>query len=383
MKKFMYCLMALVMAFSVTGCGGEKPLETKMTSEEMAKAVTESQSGLSELKQTVSGDDDFASWISDYYEIDTGLIEDGAVYYAEGVEAGEVAVLLVGDEKDTETVQNALEQYKEGRKEVFEGYAPKQAALAENGIVAVNGRYVTLFICEDTSAAKAEFLNCFGEQAKTSSAKNEISGDDTPDSSGQVEGSPEEKEKTKNGYDSAAVLQAWESGDNSSLSERDSRILEGAKKVITQEIKENMSDYEKELAIHDWITDWSEFDYGIFGRSSNKITDGSDTPYGVLIDRSAMCQGYSSTFQLFMDMLKIECITVFGKPNSDGVQHSWNMVRLNGEWYCVDVAWDDPIGGSPGHTYFNATSEEFRGDGIHNWDDSSVPEATGTKYSYK
>ena len=381
MKKFMYCLMVLAMAFSVTGCGGEKPLETKMTPEEMAKAVTESQSGLPALKQTISGDEDFASWISDYYEIDTGLIEDGAVYYAEGVEAGEVAVLLVGDEKDTETVQNALKQYKEGRKEVFEGYAPKQAALAENGTVTVNGRYVSLFICEDTSAAKAAFLNCFGEQAKTSSRKNEISGADTSNPSGQVEDSPEEK--TKNGYDSVAVLQAWESGDSSSLSERDSRILEGAKKVITQEIKENMSDYEKELAIHDWITGWSEFDYGIFGRSSDEIEDGSDTPYGVLIDRSAMCQGYSSTFQLFMDMLKIECITVFGKPNSGGVQHSWNMVRLDGEWYCVDVAWDDPIGGSPGHTYFNATSEEFRGDGIHNWDDSSVPEAAGTKYSYK
>lgn len=48
------------------------------------------------------------------------------------------------------------------------------------------------------------------------------------------------------------------------------------------------------------------------------LTDGSDTPYGVLIDRSAMCHGYSSTFQLFMDMLDIECMTVFGFPAAMG-----------------------------------------------------------------
>ena len=142
-------------------------------------------------------------------------------------------------------------------------------------------------------------------------------------------------------------------------------------------------DYEKELAIHDWITDWSSFDYSVFGRSaSDGFTSGSDTPYGVLIDRSAMCHGYSSTFQLFMDMLGIECITVYGTPGSNGVEHSWNMVRLDGEWYCVDTAWDDPIGGSPGHTYFNVTSEYLRQGSIHRWDESSVPEASATEYAY-
>lgn len=121
----------------------------------------------------------------------------------------------------------------------------------------------------------------------------------------------------------------------------------------------------------------------VFGRSgSDEFTDGSNTPYGILIDKSAMCHGYSSTFQLFMDMLDIECMTVFGIPGSNGVEHSWNMVKLDREWYCVDCAWDDPIGGSPGHTYFNVTSDYLRSGSIHRWDESSVPEATGTTYAY-
>lgn len=95
-----------------------------------------------------------------------------------------------------------------------------------------------------------------------------------------------------------------------------------------------------------------------------------------------MCHGYSSTFQLFMDMLDIECITVYGIPGSNGVEHSWNMVKLDGEWYCVDVAWDDPIGGTPGHTYFNVTSKYLRDSGIHSWEEGSVPEATATAYRF-
>lgn len=59
------------------------------------------------------------------------------------------------------------------------------------------------------------------------------------------------------------------------------------------------------------------------------------------------------------------------------------MVKLDDEWYCVDTAWDDPIGGAPAHTYFNRTSEEFRNSGIHRWDESAVPEATGTAYRYE
>lgn len=144
-----------------------------------------------------------------------------------------------------------------------------------------------------------------------------------------------------------------------------------------------MSDYEKELAVHDYITDWSTFDYSVFGRTASEgFADGSDTPYGVLVNRSAMCHGYSATFQLLMGMLDIECITVYGIPGSNGVEHSWNMVKLDGEWYCVDCAWDDPIGGKPGHDYFNVTSDYMRRGGIHNWDESSVPEATGTVYAY-
>ena len=389
MKKLLCGILSFLISFSLAGCGQKQAANTNMTPSEIAEVIFESQSGLPEFMQVTATDTDFSTWLSDYYLIPTEQVEDGVIYYADGVEASEITVLVLTDEKNAEAVQTALNKYIEGRAGVFEGYAPQQAAMAKEGIVAANGRYIVLLICPQPQSAKKAFLECFGKvtgsggnSTEDETNKTNVEEDIPQASSSETEESAESAEM-ENSYNAEAVLEAYRSGDDSPLSEINRSILKAAKEVIGSEINDDMSDYEKELAIHDYITEWSRFDYSVFGRSgSDGFMDGSNTPYGVLIDRSAMCHGYSSTFQLFMDMLDIECMTVFGTPNGNGVQHSWNMVKLDDEWYCVDCAWDDPIGGSPCHTYFNVTSDYLRRGSIHRWDESSVPEATGTTYAY-
>ena len=57
------------------------------------------------------------------------------------------------------------------------------------------------------------------------------------------------------------------------------------------------------------------------------------------------------------------------------------MVRLNGEWYCVDVTWDanaweQGVGGEAEEwDYFNVTSDDMA-DSDHQWDYANTPEAT-------
>lgn len=384
MKRISYFICTLLILLSLEGCSSKKISETDMAPSDMAAVIIKSQPQFPPYSQIPSGTADFTSWLSDYYYIQPELVADGIICCADGVEASEVAVLKLTDASDCTAVQESLAEYIQNRAGLFEGYAPQQAAMVKNGVIAVNGCYLSLFICPDTAAAKTAFDGCFennaGSTSKESPADNSLA-----EHTGSENLTPESTaapNETENTYDSAAVLQAWRSGDDSSLSELNKRILDAAKDIIQQEITDDMSDYEKELAIHDWITNWSGFDYSVFGRSSDGFRFGSDTPYGVLIDHYAMCHGYSSTFQLFMDMLDIECITVFGTPSSNGVQHSWNMVKLDDEWYCVDAAWDDPIGGAPCHTYFNVTSAYLRQGSIHRWDDADIPEAVGTKYAY-
>ena len=151
----------------------------------------------------------------------------------------------------------------------------------------INGPYGVLLICQDVPAAKAAFLGCF-EKTSEASGKDMQTFDTQVseaeflnDVNAQEDGQTEETENAVNAeYDPAAVLQAWKKGDMSALSDRNRQILEAAQKVIAQEIKESMNEYEKELAIHDWITGWCRFDYGVFGRSSSDgFTDGINTPY--------------------------------------------------------------------------------------------------------
>lgn len=387
MKKLLRFILTLLLIFSIAGCSNKQSSETDMSLDDMIGVIQLSQQELPELTQITPEDADFTTWLSDYYFMQPEQVADGVICYADGVEASEIAVLVMADEKDCKEAEEDLKEYIQNRAGVFEGYAPQQAAMVKAGIVVVNGRYIALLICPEPQTAEKAFLDCFGENAESSGASEENGGSDTEESVAVTASSEEEKPEPsagmENSYDAEAVLQAYRSGDSSSLSEINRSILDAAKDVIASEISDDMSDYEKELAIHDFITGWSRFDYSVFGRSAaDGFTDGSDTPYGVLIDQSAMCHGYSSTFQLFMDMLDIECMTVFGIPSSNGVEHSWNMVKLDGEWYCVDCAWDDPIGGSPCHTYFNVTSDYLRRGSIHRWDETSVPEATGTAYSY-
>lgn len=381
MKKIQIAVITVIIIIMILGVCffvsqiKKQSVETDMTPNEMVTAIIESQSELPELNKITLEDEEFTNYLTDYYLLESELIENGAIYYADGVEASEIAILILRDEKDSQTVKTTLTDYIQNRANIFAGYAPEQSAMVKKSEIIVNGKYIALLICKDTDTAKTAFLNCFEENKKSSSVSTSTS---QSDKTNKIDDSNE----MNSNYDSDGILQAWKTGNTSSLSKTDLEILEVAKKVISQEIKDNMSDYEKELAIHDWITNWSSFDYSVFGRSGNDFKDGSDTPYGVLIAKEAMCHGYSSTFKLFMDMLDIECITVFGTPNSNGVEHSWNMVKLDGEWYCVDVAWDDPIGGSPTHTYFNVTSKYLRNSGIHNWNNSNVPEATATTYAF-
>ena len=142
-------------------------------------------------------------------------------------------------------------------------------------------------------------------------------------------------------YNTAPISDAYISGDMSQLSYFDKSIYDKASEVISEIIDINMTDYDKELAIHDYITTSTEYDKKALGVFED-MSENADNPYGVLVNHSATCAGYTTTFKMFMDMLKIPNKLISAK-DSDNDDHAWNMVELEGEWYYVDVTWDDPM----------------------------------------
>lgn len=389
------------------------------------------------------GDEFYDGYIDGYYWLDLAGIADGAIFCADTASAQEIAVLRLAEGADTGEARQALSDYGQRRAGAFTGYLPDEAALAENASVLARGDVVALLICREPDLAGAAFERAFTEPppepeaglpedlAETAEPPANDYGEHIPDAEDSAEevpvsglpeqdGIPPEPEMDTSpspgpgpepeavpentaepepprseqvedipwSYDSARLLDAWRQGDWSGLARRDQEILNACQAVIGGAGFSGLSDYEKELAVHDWMIDNGSYDTNQLSNLPRyQENPDNDNPFGFLIGGVGICRGYASTFQLFMDLLGIECISVEGQSHSSREEHAWNMVRLDGEWYCVDVTWDDPVTDLPvsvktAHKYFNVTSEFMRST-EHYWDESGVPEATAVDLAWK
>ncbi|GFN29949.1 hypothetical protein PCURB6_02090 [Paenibacillus curdlanolyticus] len=160
---------------------------------------------------------------------------------------------------------------------------------------------------------------------------------------------------------------------------RTKKIYDEAARIVSELVKPGMSDFEKELAIHDYIVLHAEYDYDNY--LADTIPDDSYSAYGILFHGTAVCQGYAYAAHLMLEMAGIDSQIVTGTANGGG--HAWNKVKIDGEYYNLDVTWDDPVPDKQGrlvYNYFNVTDEELAKD--HIWQRSNWPEATSTAASY-
>jgi len=160
--------------------------------------------------------------------------------------------------------------------------------------------------------------------------------------------------------------------------------LNKARYAVANLITSGMSDFEKELILHDYIV--NNVRYDIENYKKNPIPDSSFEEYGALVLGVAVCEGYSRAMKLLCDLSGIECIIVTGTSISRGVQegHAWNIVKIDGEYYHLDVTYDDPVteDGSNAliHDYFNLSDDEMK---LYcDWDKTAYPACTSTKNSY-
>ena len=231
--------------------------------------------------------------------------------------------------------------------------------------IAILAAALMLGSCSETPE-KAENSSAEESTAETTAATAKA--DDTPTSDEDTTGDEEDTL-----YDWTPISQAYLAGDPSGLDDIQTEIYKRASYVIDEVITDGMDDYAKELAIHDFIVQNVTYDINMLGIFEDHGEHAAD-PYGALVDGKCICSGYTTTFNMFMDMLEIPCTSTLAAAD-DNEAHAWNMVQINGHWYYMDVTWDDPIPDKDGrpeqHKYFN-TSKEIMAD-RHLWDSSSDP----------
>ena len=141
--------------------------------------------------------------------------------------------------------------------------------------------------------------------------------------------------------------------------EQEEYINTQLKSTTNSLIKANMSDLEKVRTINDYIVNRYEYDY----------TQKSISVYSALTTSVAVCQGYSMTAYKMLNYAGVENRIIVGTLK--GVPHSWNSVKIDGNWYQLDITNNDSI---EKNKYFLVSDETLS---LHqySWDREKYPKA--------
>ncbi|HEX2945727.1 MAG TPA: transglutaminase domain-containing protein [Clostridia bacterium] len=156
-----------------------------------------------------------------------------------------------------------------------------------------------------------------------------------------------------------------------------------AKYIIMRIIRADMTDYEKELAIHDYIIKNAKVDNT--ADLSTISPASSFTAYGCLVLGLATCEGYSKAVKLLFDLTGMECSLAYGEAYGDGSKltpHYWNIVNIGGRYYHLDVTFDDPVSNENTLTYyhFNLTDKDMSR--LCKWENAGYPACNSTELNY-
>lgn len=110
-------------------------------------------------------------------------------------------------------------------------------------------------------------------------------------------------------------------------------ISEIEKNIIT----DDMTLREKIKAFHDYIIDNSTYDSAYIDNNMNDLTNPSHIAIGPLVYKRGLCGGYTDVMAIFLNRLGVPNYKI---SNDD---HIWNLVYLDGNWYHLDLTWDDPV----------------------------------------
>lgn len=150
------------------------------------------------------------------------------------------------------------------------------------------------------------------------------------------------------------------------------------KEKIAQYVNEveGLSQYEKEVKIHDKLA------YSVTYSDLEELPRKYHTAEGTLIEDIGVCDGFTKALQLIYDEAGIESIIVLG--TLDGNPHAWNLVKIEEEWYNVDITSSRSIFSETGiinHAYFNLTHQKMKR--IATFDNEDIiPKTNSTKYDF-
>lgn len=151
----------------------------------------------------------------------------------------------------------------------------------------------------------------------------------------------------------ARIMAAYRNpGVEGSLTDEEKKVLNTCADWIADNITENMPNGLKLKKVHDALVDNSSY------------TKGCHKAAQLILEGKGVCSAYAAATQLLLHMVKIDCRLVMGTKK---MNHVWNLVELNEEWYHMDVTWDDPKGSGDMRMYNYYLLTDVEMDADHDW----------------
>ncbi|MDB1504407.1 Ig-like domain-containing protein, partial [Bifidobacterium adolescentis] len=125
-------------------------------------------------------------------------------------------------------------------------------------------------------------------------------------------------------------------------------INEIVSEAVAQSEKEtDGTEYAKAVWLHDWLIGRMEYDSTLkWSSAESALSRGLGT-----------CQSYESAYSKLLTKAGIENVET--RDTKDA--HTWNAVKIDGDWYQIDATWDDSndnwYGFDQRHLYFGLTDE--------------------------
>ena len=124
----------------------------------------------------------------------------------------------------------------------------------------------------------------------------------------------------------------------------------------------------KARAVYAWITSHIRYDETAF--SGQKYASEAEYASRSLRSRKAVCMGFALLFKHLLSPAGIDVANIKGYARTfdseagqpiQRVDHEWNAVRLDGDWYLLDIAWAQTTAknGKPNDYFFLTEPTEF------------------------
>jgi acid phosphatase family membrane protein YuiD len=144
------------------------------------------------------------------------------------------------------------------------------------------------------------------------------------------------------------------------------------------------SQFAKLIKIYKHLQANVKYDMDSFNGLTNNPS--AHNAYGALVNRLAVCDGFSSAFALLAQRIGFDCTVISGHSTHRSTghgEHAWNIIKVNNKYYHMDVTWDanhyQDIGYNS-YEYFALSDEEIMND--HQWGNNVAPVCLHTDLSY-